>query len=79
MGIPYVQWNWFKAKVLRILKDEFECVPTRVQRAVLGDIVREALRTKASEFEAAIFFMLAQLNALIPDAMNAQVAAFVER
>lgn len=69
---------WFKAKVLRILKDEFACTPIKAQIPVLADIVREAWRTRANEYEAAIFFMLAQLNVLIPDAANSRIVEFVQ-
>ncbi len=70
---------FFKAKALRILKEEFACTPIKAQIPVFSEIVREARRTHANEYEAAIFFMLAQLNVLIPDAANRKVVEFVER
>ena len=44
----------FKGKVLRILKQEFACVPHKTQREVLAEVMHEAQRTKANPFEAAI-------------------------
>ena len=70
---------FFKAKALQILKAEFDCVPIRAQIGGFSEIFREARRTRANEYEAAIFFMLAQLNALIPDAANAKIVDFVAR
>ena len=65
--------------MLGILRVEFACVPVKAQIAVLKDIVHEARRTRANAYEAAIFFMLAQLNALQPDDANARIALYIER
>ena len=64
---------WSTAKALRVLKEEFDYEPNRFQMSILKGILREARESKVNEYDAAIFFMMVQMNALTPSGSDPRV------
>ena len=54
----------FKAKVLRVLDGEFDYPPHHVQWAALDKVCFAAKEQSMNEFDAAVMYMMLQLNAV---------------
>lgn len=52
----------FKAKVLQVLDGEFDYAPCHVQRAALDKVCFTAKEQSMNEFDAAVMYMMLQLN-----------------
>lgn len=66
----------FKTKVLNILKDDFKYEPGFFQLGVLRMVCTKARKLKVNEYDAAIMFMLSQINAL---SHNQETQVFVKK
>jgi hypothetical protein len=56
----------FEGKVKSVLKEKFNYEPGSFQLPILKEIAAEAKRQSLNEFDAAIMFMMVQMNSLTP-------------
>jgi hypothetical protein len=66
-----------KDKTHKVLQKDFEYQPNQMQKPVLAAVVSQAKTTGVNEYDAAILFMLAQMNALEPDDEALEINKFV--
>lgn len=57
----------FKSKVKSVLRDQFNYIPGPFQGPIFKTVCREANRKGVNEYDAAIMFMMVQMNSLSGD------------
>jgi hypothetical protein len=63
----------FKGKIKQVLSNDFRYEPNAMMGPVLSEIASQAKAHGANEYDAAIMFMLSQMNALMGDGDNVKI------